>query len=97
MRRFLLLMHDDTTVAENIEAWGPYLSRLRQSGQFDGGSSIAVGIGHRKHGRPSPSTDHLVGYLIVHADDEARARRFLNGNPVYEAGGTVEVRQLIED
>jgi hypothetical protein len=97
MRRFLLLMHDDTTVAEDSEAWGPYLSRLRGSEQFDGGSSIGVGSAHQKDGVPGPSGAHLVGYLLVRAADVTAARLLLDGNPVYEAGGTVEIRELVED
>jgi hypothetical protein len=38
-----------------------------------------------------------VGYLIVHAADAQAATSFLDGNPVYEAGGTVEIRELLED
>jgi hypothetical protein len=90
-------MHDDTTVAEDTEAWGPYLSNLRRGERFDGGSSIAAGRGHRKDGAPAPCADHVVGYLIVHAIDVEAAGAFLHGNPVYEAGGTVEIRELVED
>ncbi len=56
MRQFMFLMHDDTVIAEDGDAWGPYLSI-----------------------------------------DEVAARGFLDGNPVYEAGGTVEIRELIVD
>lgn len=90
-------MHDDTAVVEDPEGWGAYLSGLRRSGQFDGGSSIGAGAGHRKDGAPAPFSEHLVGYLIVHAVDLDAARTFLDGNPVYEAGGTVEIRELVED
>lgn len=96
MVRFLLLMHGDTTADEDAAAWGPYLSGLRQSGGFDGGSSIGPGQGHRKHGSPAPAAN-LVGYLLVHAADAEVAKSFLDGNPAYEAGGTVEIRELIED
>ncbi len=97
MARYLLLMHDDTTVEEDAAAWGPYLSRLRRSEQFDGGSSLGLGRGHRRHGSPAPAADHLVGYLLVHTADAEAATSLLDGNPVYEAGGTVEIRELIED
>lgn len=90
-------MHDDTTAAEDSEAWGPYLSRLRRTEQFDGGSSIGVGSGHRKDGVAAPCAEQLVGYLMVRAVDVDAARSFLAGNPVYEAGGTVEIRELVED
>ena len=97
MRQFLLLMHGDTTSAEDGDAWGPYLAGLRASGHFDGGSSIGPGHGYRNAGGPAADAGDLVGYLIVRAVDAESARSFLNGNPVYEAGGTVEIRDLIED
>ena len=97
MARFMLLMHDDTTEPERGEAWGPYLGQLHAQGVFEGGSSIAAGSVHRKHGTPARSADHVVGYVIVTADDIDAIGPLLTGNPVYEAGGTVEVRELIED
>jgi hypothetical protein len=90
-------MHDDATVPENAAAWGPYLSELRRSGQFDGGSSIGTGHGHRRTGCPGLVSNHLVGYLLIDAHDSASAESYLVGNPVYEAGGTVEIRELLED
>jgi hypothetical protein len=90
-------MHDDATVDENLSDWGPYLSGLRSSGNFDGGSSLGSGSSHRKGREPHSISGHLVGYLMVSADDLAAASIFLAGNPVYEAGGTVQIRQLIED
>ncbi len=96
MPRFLLLMHD-TGGAEDPGAWGPYLERLRGSGRFEGGSSIGAIAAHHKGGLDAQHADPLVGYLIVHAEDPAAARGFLEGNPVFEAGGTVEVCELVED
>jgi hypothetical protein len=97
MRHYMLLMHNDTVVAEDGDAWGPYLSALRRSKQFEGGSSIGGGAGYRKDEFPGPVSRNLVGYLVVRALDEDAARLFLEGNPVYEAGGTVEIRELVED
>jgi hypothetical protein len=70
---------------------------LRRSGRFIGGSSIGSGVSFRKAGTPAHPADHLVGYLIVLATDEQDACALLAGNPVYEAGGTVEVRGLVQD
>ncbi len=97
MARFLLLMHQDSIAEEDPADWEPYLSKLRESKQFEGGSSIGGGSGYRRDGVPATTTDHLVGYLIVRAAGAEAARSFLDGNPVYEAGGTVEIRELIED
>jgi len=100
MNDYLLLMHSDTVdhhVAVDEGRWTAYFETLRGSGQFDGGSSIGTGQCFRK-GRPAaPPSDSLSGYIRVRADDLEAARRFLSGNPVYDAGGTVEIRELPRD
>jgi hypothetical protein len=97
MGRFLLVMHDDTTEAEATEAWGPYLAALRVSGRFEGGSSIGSVVASRLSGEPVVRESSVVGYLVVQADDVDDARSFLVDNPVYVAGGTVEICELVED
>ncbi len=97
MPRFLMLMHADAVAEEDLAAWGPYLGGLRLGDRFDGGSSLGPGRTSRKSGSPGSANDHLVGYLIVHAGDIEAARDLLDGNPVYEAGGTIEFRELTED
>ncbi len=97
MRRFLLLMHDDTTITEEVDHWTPYLDGLRLRNRLEGGSSIGGGAGLRKAGAPARSADHLVGYLIVRGADTEDVLDVVDGNPVYEAGGTVEICELIED
>ena len=39
-------------------------------------------------------TGHLAGYIRVNADSLEQAKALLAGNPVFEAGGTVEIREL---
>jgi hypothetical protein len=97
MNDYVLLMHDDTNGPENDAMWGPYLGKLRASGAFDGGSSIGSGACFRKDGTARPVTGHLTGFLRVRATSLEDAQRFLVGNPVYEAGGTVEIRELPKD
>ena len=90
---FILLIHDDAPPA-TPEAWERYLELLRGSGRFAGGSSIGAGLCLRKDGAPRPLTPRLAGYVRVSAIDFADARTLLAGNPVFEAGGTVEIREL---
>ncbi|MBK6688492.1 MAG: hypothetical protein IPG45_28730 [Deltaproteobacteria bacterium] len=97
MADFILLMHRDQTRAETDEAWGEYFGKLRSRGAFQGGSSIGDGVALRKSGAPAPLTQQLVGFIRVRADDLADAQGLVAGNPVYEAGGTVEVRELPPD
>jgi hypothetical protein len=97
MNEYILLMHDDIPVREDQEPtleWEPYLARLRSGGNFAGGSSMGKGTCLRKSGPAPGITAHLSGYLRVQADSLEAAQSLVAGNPVYEAGGTVEIREL---
>jgi len=97
---YLLLMHDDATQLGKLDSagrtydWGPYLARLQASGNFQGGSAIGPGICARKTGVAPTITGHLSGFIRVAANSLEEAEALLVGNPVFEAGGTVEIREL---
>lgn len=93
MPDFMFLMHGDSDGADDA-AWAGYLAKLRAAGIFEGGSAIGGGLCARKHGSPAPLATQLTGFIRITADDLAHARTWLDGNPVYEAGGTVEIREL---
>ncbi|TMJ49820.1 MAG: hypothetical protein E6G85_20030 [Alphaproteobacteria bacterium] len=93
MAEYIFFMHDDALGDE--DAWGPYLQGLRQGGSFEGGSAIGDGICVRKSGGPGPITGHITGFIRVNADGIDQAKALLIGNPVFEAGGTVEIRELL--
>jgi len=97
MRDFIFLMHNDATTALSPEMWEPCLTTLQARGIFDGGSAIGAGEAFRKQASPGPVNDHLGGYIPVRAESLAAARDYLAGNPVYECGGTVEIRELPRD
>jgi hypothetical protein len=100
MKDFILLMYSDATsnsIANDADQWSKYFSGLRSSGHFDGGSSIGSGLRVRKGGADLASTTDLEGYIRLRANDIDAARKFLVGNPVYEGGGTVEIRELPVD
>jgi hypothetical protein len=92
MADYIFLMHDDANVAG--DAWEPYLRKLQQGGFFEGGSAIGSGVCARKSGAPAPVTAHLAGYIRVNAESLEQAKSLLIGNPQFEAGGTVEIREL---
>ena len=92
MTEFIFLMHDDAVADE--KAWEPYLRGLQQGGFFQGGSAIGDGVCTRKNGAPASVTAHLTGFIRVTADSLDQAKSLLIGNPVFEAGGTVEIREL---
>ena len=97
MNDYILFMHsdaNDTAAADDAEKWAEYVTILRKSGQFDGGSSIGPGECVRKNELNRPASTDLTGFVRVRAASFEDAKRFLVGNPVYEAGGTVEVREL---
>jgi hypothetical protein len=93
MTEYIFLMHDDST-AYDESAWATYLDRLQQSGSFEGGSAIGDGICARKCGAVPSITAHLTGYIRVIAEGIDHAKALLAGNPHFEAGGTVEIREL---
>jgi hypothetical protein len=97
MKDFILLMHGDAPPDACEGGWDAYFARLRASGRFDGGSSVGRGQCFRKTTPAPASLSSVNGFLRVRAEDLEDAQTFLAGNPVYEAGGTVEIRELPTD
>ena len=99
MHDYILLMHSDVPEAQprSQHDWSAYFARLREAGAFQGGSSIGGGTCMSKSSASRPITAHISGYIRVQAPDLNAARSLVVGNPVYEAGGTVEVRELPKD
>jgi len=93
MAEYILFMHNDV-VADDWAPWESYLQTLKRSGVFEGGSEIGEGICVRKAGAPPPITKHLAGYIRVTAANIDHAKSLLAGNPHFEAGATVEIREL---
>ena len=97
MNDYILLLHGDAmdrVAADDGVKWGEYFATLRKSGQFDGGSSIGAGERLKKREAITSASTELTGYIRFRAVSLEETRRFLIGNPVYEAGGTVEIREL---
>ncbi len=94
MKEYILLMHADVARATAGDEWEAYFGKLRASGCFEGGSAVGDGECLRKSGAPGPRHDAITGYLKITAKDLSEAKSLVLGNPVYEAGGTVEVREL---
>lgn len=100
MKDFILFMYNDAingSIANDDEKWNIYFSCLRASGRFDGGSSIGAGTKFKKSFPEEPSEPSINGFIRVRAESNAEAQAFLSGNPIYEAGGTVEIRELSHD
>src|SRR5580704_7571763 len=97
MTEYIFLMHNDATDYPDENAWEPYLGKLKQGGFLQGASVIGDGVCARKSGAPAPITEELTGYVMVRADSLDQAKSLLMGNPGFEAGGTVEIRELLAD
>jgi hypothetical protein len=91
---FLLLMHGDSVTPEKQDDWSAYLAALGAAGVLRGGSAMGGGLCERRQAPTPAITRHLVGYVKIEARDMEHARALVRGNPVYEAGGTVEIRLL---
>jgi hypothetical protein len=97
MPDYLFLMHDDAPEIAGEgsgDEWSHYIGGLQASGNFQGGSAIGGGVCARKAGAVPDITAHLAGFIRVGAESLDHARTLLAGNPVFEAGGTVEIREL---
>jgi hypothetical protein len=93
---FIFLHHGDGGDSTGHD-WETYLAKLRSLARFEGGSGIGDGACFRKSGAAAAVTGHISGYIRVNAADMTDAASLLPGNPVYEAGGTVEIRELPKD
>jgi hypothetical protein len=81
-------------VASRAEHWELYIRRLKERGVFQGGSEIGEGLCVRKGMAAPDITDHLAGYIRVQASTVDEVKALLPGNPHFEAGGTIEIREL---
>ena len=95
MPDYIFLMHNDAGRNQgNGAEWERYIGGLLQSGNFQGGSAIGEGLCVRKSDPVPPVAGHITGFIRVSAENIEDARRLVAGNPVYDAGGTVEIREL---
>lgn len=94
MSDFLLLMHEDPGATDTARDWDAYLAKLETAGVLRGGSVIGAGVCVRRNGAVPAITAHINGFIRIEARDLDHARDLVSGNPVYEAGGTVEIREL---
>lgn len=97
MPDFIFLMHSDTRSEENYSDWELYIQKLNACGQFRGGSSIGRGQSFRNGSLPVLAAGHINGFIRIEAADLEDAQKLLEGNPTFNADGTVEIREIIED
>ena len=98
MNEYILLMYPASPDARDVsdpDAWARYLHHLRSTGLFDGGSAIGAGERLRKGEVGMPYDTALGGYIRLRATNLQDAKALLAGNPVFEDGGVVEIRELL--
>lgn len=87
----------------SFQRWGAWIQQLSKAGKSKGGFPLETG-GKLVSGRgklvtdgPFPESKEVVGgYLIVSAKDLTEAVDLSKGCPIFEEGGAVEVRPIIE-
>jgi hypothetical protein len=94
MSDYILFMHNDGSNESTSLDWNSHLARLRSAGVFQGGSAIGAGECMRRSGPVPKISERIGGFIRIEARDLDHVRELLIGNPVFEAGGTVEVREL---
>jgi hypothetical protein len=98
MHDYILLMHDDageTAGADTDTAWGQYLEALETTGRLVSCSAVGEGRRFRLTAPTEAMTSHITHYIHLQAESIDEARMFLEWNPVFVAGGTVEIRELL--
>ena len=75
--------------------WATYIEKLIALGKLRGGSSLANGERLSKRGVEDECT--VSGYIHIEVADMDEARSLLKGNPLYEAGGVVEILEEVPD
>jgi hypothetical protein len=85
----------------NMQKWGAWVEALAKEGRMRGGDPLETNAkivsGKNKTVTDGPfaeAKDVVGGYLLVTAPDLATAAEMAKGCPIFESGGTVEVRAI---
>ena len=75
--------------------WDAYIESLIESGKFRGGSSLGKGVSLAKGSEDGEC--QVTGFMRFSAANLDEVRALLAGNPLYEAGGRIELLEEIPD
>jgi len=88
-------------IAKNIKAWQDYMGELGKSGKIAGGyrpgntGETISGTAQTTKTGPYIANNELVSsFLIINAKDMDEARAIAKKCPVFQLGGSVEIRQI---
>jgi hypothetical protein len=86
-----------------MQRWAAWMQQLGKAGHFQAGERFeplaATVAGKDKGVTDGPfaeAKDVVGGYLVVAAEDLAQATELAKGCPIFESGGRVEVRPIVE-
>ncbi|MFK7964042.1 MAG: hypothetical protein AB8C46_08750 [Burkholderiaceae bacterium] len=91
MADFLMLMR---TEEGDSAQWSAYIDSLLASGCFRGGSALGNGICVSRDDHAGACV--TTGFMRFEAGSRDDVLALLPGNPVYEAGGEIEILELVE-
>ena len=90
MPEYMLIMKNSQSEGD----WQSYIESLMQSGKFRGGSAFS---NSRCLSKACDNNECVAtGYMRFEADSIDEIQALLAGNPTYEAGGAVEIHELIK-
>ena len=75
--------------------WNDYVDSLVNSGCFRGGSSLGNGVSVSKNEKDGEC--QVTGFMRFSAESIDEVRKLVSGNPLYEAGGRIELLEEIPD
>ena len=75
--------------------WDTYIEKLIASGKFRGGSSLGSGVS--LHRGKADGECMITGFMRFSAESLEEVKALVAGNPLYEAGGRIEVLEEIPD
>jgi hypothetical protein len=87
---------------QHMQKWGQWMKELSQKGQFkagdplEGGGKVLTGAKKVVTDGPFAEAKDLVGgYLLVKAETLDDATELAKGCPIFDVGGSVEVRPIM--
>ena len=91
MSEYMMLMKG---TGGSPDEWKEYIDKLVASGKFRGGSAMANGVCVVKDGRDTSC--EVTGFMRFEANSRQEVQDLLSGNPVYEAGGKIEISEVVK-
>ncbi|HEX7927429.1 MAG TPA: YciI family protein [bacterium] len=109
MKEYLYLYHNGATqlspeqMQKNMQKWMTWMKELGEQGHLKDAGAPLDRTGRVVKGKPGALTDGpyaevkdvIGGFTLVKANDLAQAAQLSKGCPIFETGGSVEVRPVL--